>query len=64
MKGGRHVAAHVNVLSLIPTGGFEQKPGSPLGFVDPVFKQARGGDVLVLVANRVHRGCHLLVVIK
>ena len=26
-------------------------PGAPLGFVDPVFDEARGGDVIVTVAN-------------
>src|SRR5208283_4696067 len=33
----------------------EQEPGSPLGLIDKVFQKARGGDVLVVVANFVAR---------
>ena len=33
----------------------EQEPGSPLGLIDKVFQKARGGDVLVIVANLVAR---------
>jgi len=31
--------------------GLEQEPGAPLGFVDPVFKQARRRDVAMLISK-------------
>ena len=31
--------------------GLEQEPSSSLGFVDPDFDQARGGDIAVFVAD-------------
>jgi hypothetical protein len=36
-----------------PARGFEQKPGSAFGFVDPILDQARGRDILIFVAKRV-----------
>jgi hypothetical protein len=33
----------------------KQEPSSPLGLIDKVFEKARGGDVLVVVANLVAR---------
>jgi len=38
---------------LAMTRGLKQEPGAPLGFVDPVFQQACGGDIAVLVAKAV-----------
>src|SRR6266704_6020836 len=32
---------------------FEQEPGTPLGFVEPVFQQACGGNVACLIAQQV-----------
>ena len=45
---------------------FEQEPRAALGFVDPGFKEARGGDVAMFIAQRVgspHLRCELLVVV-
>jgi hypothetical protein len=33
-----------------PTAGLEQEPGTTLAFVDPVFDQARGANIAMLVA--------------
>src|SRR5262249_17356771 len=46
--------------------GLEQEPGAPLRLVDPDFQQARGSDVLLLVAKPVRLaqgGDQLLVVV-
>src|SRR6266849_7349925 len=53
-------------LFLPKPGRFEEKPGPPLGLVDPVLDQARAGHVVVLVANGVRftqTGDQLLVVV-
>jgi hypothetical protein len=44
---------------------FEEKPGAPLGFVDPDLKQAGAGHIAMLVANvvRLAQARHQLSVI-
>ena len=52
--------------SLPVARSLEQKPGAPLGFIDPVLQQTRRGDIAVLVAKIVrfaHAGGELLVVV-
>ena len=45
--------------------GFEEEPGPPLGFIDPNFKEAGGGNVAVFIADVVSfaevRGQRLIV---
>jgi hypothetical protein len=33
------------------TGGFIQKPDPPFGFIDPVLRTARGGDITAIIAR-------------
>src|SRR6266850_580837 len=52
--------------SLSRASGLEQEPRATLGLIDPVFQQARGGNVAVFVAKAVDLAqvvCQLLVVI-
>jgi hypothetical protein len=47
-------------------GRLEKKLTPPLGFIDPIFQQACGGNVAILIAEIVslaHTGCQLFVVI-
>jgi hypothetical protein len=39
---------------MLRVGGFEQEPTSPLGFVDPNFNQACGGDVIIGFAGHMN----------
>ena len=43
--------AQLNGISIPLTRSLEEKPGAPLGFVDPNFDQARRGKVAMLVTN-------------
>jgi hypothetical protein len=49
------------IVRLSSLARLEQEPYSPFALVDPVFKQARGGNITVLIAIHAVHACSLRI---